>query len=237
MGGGPGDWDLLTLRGARALQEADVILADHLGPAAQLDNFMDLTGKEIIDVSKLPYGKQVAQERINALLVEHARAGRAVARLKGGDPFVFGRGYEEVEACAAAGVPCSVVPGVTSSVSVPAAGGVPVTQRGVAHSFTVVSGHLPPGDARSLVDWDALARVGGTIVVIMGVRNVRAIAEALIDAALPPTTPAAVIQNGETPAQRTFRSTLADLPDLFERESVGSPAVYVIGEVAGLAHA
>lgn len=234
VGGGPGEWDLITVRGLRALEDADVILTDHLGPTNQLDQFVDVNGKELIDVAKLPYAKQVAQERINELIVEHASAGKHVVRLKGGDPYVFGRGFEELQACAAAGIPCSVVPGVTSAVSVPAAAGVPVTQRGVTHSFTVVSGHLAPGDPRSLVDWDALARVGGTIVVIMGVRQVRAITQALIAASLPATTPATVIQDGETPRQRQFRTTLGELADVMDREMVTNPAVYVIGEVAGL---
>lgn len=237
VGGGPGAWDLLTIRGLRALQAADVILADHLGPAAELGDFLDLTGKEVVDVAKLPYAKQVAQERINEMLVDYARQGKHVVRLKGGDPYVFGRGFEELQACAAAGLECSVVPGVTSAVSVPAAAGVPVTQRGATHAFTVASGHLPPGHEKSLVDWGALARAGGTIVVVMGVRNVRAIAEALVEAGLDAATPAAVIQEGETNAQRVFFATAGALADVMEAEGVGSPAVYVFGEVAGLAHA
>ena len=237
VGGGPGAWDLLTIRGLRALQAADVILADHLGPAAELGDFLDLTGKEVVDVAKLPYARQVAQERINEMLVDYARQGKRVVRLKGGDPYVFGRGFEELQACAAAGLECSVVPGVTSAVSVPAAAGVPVTQRGVTHAFTVASGHLPPGHEKSLVDWGALARAGGTIVVVMGVRNVRAIAEALVEAGLDAATPAAVIQEGETNAQRVFFATAGTLAEVMEAEGVGSPAVYVFGEVAGLAHA
>ncbi|MEX3503789.1 uroporphyrinogen-III C-methyltransferase [Corynebacterium sp. LK2510] len=235
VGGGPGDWDLITIRGLRALEKADVILTDHLGPSAQLHEFIDVSGKEIVDVSKLPYGKQVAQERINELIVEHALAGSEVVRLKGGDPYVFGRGFEEAQACARAGLTCTVVPGVTSAVSVPAAAGIPVTQRGVIHSFTVVSGHLPPGHPKSLTDWGALARVGGTIVVIMGVRNVGAITQTLLDAHLPPSTPAAVIQDGETPRQREFRTTLGSLAAVMNDNSVAAPAVYVIGEVAGCA--
>lgn len=234
VGGGPGEWDLLTIRGLRALQAADVILTDHLGPAEQLAEFVDVDGKEIIDVAKLPYGKQVAQERINQLLVEHALAGRKVARLKGGDPHVFGRGYEELAACATAGVACTVVPGVTSAISVPAAAGIPVTERGVNHAFTVVSGHLPPGHPKSLVDWGALARTGGTIVVVMGVRNVRAIAQSLVDAGLAASTPAAV-QDGETARQKVVAGTLGSLADDMGRAGISSPAVYVIGEVA--AHA
>ncbi|AWB84233.1 uroporphyrinogen-III C-methyltransferase [Corynebacterium liangguodongii] len=237
VGGGPGQWDLLTIRGMRALEAADVILTDHLGPAAQLTDFLDTSGKELIDVSKLPYGKSVAQERINELIISRAREGKKVVRLKGGDPFVFGRGFEEAQACAAAGIACAVVPGVTSAVSVPAAAGVPVTQRGMTHAFTVVSGHLPPGHPKSLVDWDALARVGGTIVVIMGVRNVAAITAALIASGLAPDTPAAVIQDGETAAQRAFSCDAASLAEVMAANGVAAPAVYVIGEVAGLAHA
>ena len=236
VGGGPGAWDLITVRGQRALQSAEVIVADHLGPTAQLDKLCDVDAKELIDVSKIPYGRQVAQERINEILIDHALAGRRVVRLKGGDPYVFGRGFEELHACAAAGIACEVVPGVTSAVSVPAAAGIPVTQRGMTHSFTVVSGHLAPDDPRSLVDWEALARVGGTIVVIMGVRQVPAIAETL-QRVLPGTTPAAVIQDGETARQREVRTTLGSLAETMARENITNPAVYVIGEVAGLAHA
>ena len=237
VGGGPGAWDLLTIRGLRALEAADVILADHLGPSAELEDFLDLSGKEVVDVAKLPYAKQVAQERINEMLVSYARDGKDVVRLKGGDPYVFGRGFEELQACAAAGLECSVVPGVTSAISVPAAAGVPVTQRGITHAFTVVSGHLPPGHEKSLVDWSALARTGGTVVVIMGVRNARAIADALLDAGLDPATPAAVIQEGETDTQRVFFATAATLADEMETRNIAAPAVYVFGEVAGLAHA
>lgn len=235
IGGGPGEWDLLTIRGLRALEEAEVILTDHLGPAAQLAEFIDVDGKEIIDVAKLPYGKQVAQKRINQLLVDRALAGKRVARLKGGDPHVFGRGYEELAACASVGVPCSVVPGVTSAISVPSAAGIPVTERGVTHAFTVVSGHLPPGHPKSLVDWDALARLGGTIVVVMGVKHVREIALSLIDAGLTPTTPAAAIQDGETARQKVVAGSLGSLADDMERAGITSPAVYVIGEVAARA--
>ncbi|MDR7329576.1 uroporphyrinogen-III C-methyltransferase [Corynebacterium guangdongense] len=239
VGGGPGAWDLITLRGARALADADVILADHLGPGEEIDRILAEVGapekeREIIDVAKLPYGRQVAQEETNRLLVEHARAGKTVVRLKGGDPYVFGRGFEELQHCAAAGVECHSVPGVTSAVSVPAAAGVPVTHRGVVHSFTVVSGHVAPGDERSLVDWSALARVGGTIVVIMGVRHARAIAAALVAAGLDPATPAIAIQEGTLSGQVSVRATVATLADEMERAEIASPAVYVIGEVAGL---
>lgn len=237
VGGGPGQWDLLTIRGLKALEAADVILTDHLGPTEFLPDFLDLTGKEIIDVAKLPYVRQVAQERTNELLVEHARTGKAVVRLKGGDPFVFGRGFEEMQACAAAGIPCEVVPGVTSAVAVPAGVGVPITQRGLVHSFVVVSGHLPPGHPKSLVDWDALARLasaGATISVIMGVKNVGPIATALVAGGLPGDTPTVIIQDGETPRERSFRAPLDQLAQVCADNGVRSPAVYVIGSVAGL---
>lgn len=234
VGGGPGAWDLITLRGLRALEAADVILTDHLGPTDELSRLCDTSGKTVIDVSKLPYGRQVAQEETNRLLVEHALAGRHVVRLKGGDPFVFGRGHEEVVACSEHAIPCEVVPGVTSAISVPAAAGIPVTQRGVVHSFTVVSGHLPPGHPSSLVDWESLAHAGGTISVIMGVRNVGAITATLIDAGLAPTTPAAVIQEGTTHGQRSFRCTLGTLESTMTHHGIESPAVYVIGDVAAL---
>lgn len=234
VGGGPGAWDLITVRGMHALQAADVILADHLGPTAELDKLCDLSTKEVIDCSKLPYGRQVAQERINELLVEHALAGRRVVRLKGGDPYVFGRGFEEFQACAAAGLEVEVVPGVTSAISVPALFGVPITQRGVVHSFTLISGHVPPGHPSSLNNWDALAQTSGTLVVIMGVKNGGAIAAALIDGGLADETPVAVIQEGSTAGQRGFRTTLATLGASLKAENVQPPAVIVIGEVAGL---
>lgn len=234
IGGGPGAWDLITVRGMRALQAADVILTDHLGPTSELHKLCDVEAKEVIDVAKLPYSKQVSQERTNELLIEHARAGKNVARLKGGDPFVFGRGFEEVQACAANGVPCEVIPGVTSAVSVPAAVGVPVTQRGMVHAFTVVSGHVEPNDPRSLVDWRALAASGATLCVIMGVRNVAAIAAELQAGGLSADTPAAIIQEGTMEQQRSFRCTLGTLAETFEVNGVTSPVVYVIGDVAGL---
>lgn len=233
VGGGPGAWDLMTIRGQRALQQADVILTDHLGPAHELDELCDTSSKEIIDVSKLPYGRQVTQEKTNELIVTHALAGRKVVRLKGGDPYVFGRGFEELAVCREHDIPCEVVPGVTSAVSVPAAAGIPITQRGLVHSFTVVSGHLPPGHPSSLVDWRAVAQSGGTISVIMGVKNAPAIAGALQEV-LPADTPAAVIQEGTTEAQRAVRCTLGTLAATMAEHNIGAPAVYVIGEVAGL---
>lgn len=234
VGGGPGAWDLITVRGMQALRDADVIIADHLGPTTELHELCDVSSKVLIDAAKLPYGRQMAQAKINELMVEHARAGKKVVRLKGGDPYVFGRGFEELQACREAGVPCAVVPGVSSAIAVPAAAGVPVTQRGVVHSFTVISGHLPPGHELSLNNWEALAATGGTLVVIMGVKNARHIAEALISAGKSAQTPATVIQEGTTDTQRSYRCTLGTLADVIDTEKIEPPAVYVIGEVADL---
>lgn len=239
IGGGPGAWDLITVRGARVLANADVILADHLGPdVADVIPAERLENIEIVDVSKLPYGKSVAQEEINRMLVEAAREGKNVARLKGGDPYIFGRGFEEVQALAEAGFECEVIPGVTSATSVPAAAGIPITHRGIVHSFTVVSGHLSPGNPKSLTDWGALARLGekgSTIAVIMGVRNVAAIADSLINAGLDAGTPAAAISDGTTAQQKIVRTTAAHLASEMERAGIGAPAVYVFGQVAALA--
>ncbi|BAC18702.1 uroporphyrinogen-III C-methyltransferase [Corynebacterium efficiens YS-314] len=234
IGGGPGAWDLITVRGMNRLREADVILADHLGPTSELDKLCDLSTKEVVDVSKLPYGRQVAQSRTNELLVEYALAGRRVVRLKGGDPYVFGRGFEELEYLARHGIACEVIPGVTSAISVPGAAGVPITQRGIVHCFTVISGHLPPGHPDSLLDWDALARTGGTLSIIMGVKNAGRIADALMQGGLSPHTPVAIIQEGTTQAQRSVRCTLDSLGEVMIREEIQPPAVYVVGEVAGL---
>lgn len=234
IGGGPGAWDLITVRGMRALQEAEIILADHLGPTDQLDKLCDISAKLLIDVSKLPYKRQTSQEEINRLLIEHAKAGRRVARLKGGDPYVFGRGFEEYQALVEADIPVAVIPGVTSAVSVPALAGVPVTQRSVVHAFTVVSGHLPPGHPKSLVNWQALAASRATLSVIMGVKNARAIAQALQEGGLAPTTPVAIMQEGSLSEAREFRCELRDLGETMEARHIAPPAVYVIGAVANL---
>ncbi|GAA2261037.1 uroporphyrinogen-III C-methyltransferase [Streptomyces amakusaensis] len=229
VGGGPGDPDLITVRGRRLLAEADVVIADRLGPRDLLAELPPHV--EVIDAAKIPYGRFMAQEAINAALIEHARAGRAVVRLKGGDPYVFGRGMEELEALAEAGIPCTVVPGISSSISVPGAAGIPVTHRGVAHEFTVVSGHVAPEDERSLVDWDALARLRGTLVVLMGVDKIGAIARALVAGGRAPHTPVALIQEGTTASQRRVDATLATVAETVVAEDVRPPAVIVIGEV------
>ena len=232
VGGGPGDPGLITVRGQQAVSQADVVLADHLAPQSLLASLP--AEVEVIDASKLPRGRYMAQEQINALLVEHARAGRRVVRLKGGDPFVFGRGMEELEACVAAGVPVEVVPGVTSAIGVPGLAGIPVTHRGLTHEFVVVSGHVPPGHPQSLVDWSALGRLRGTIVVLMGVDTAPAIAAALVEHGRAPETPVAVVADGSTPTQRAVRTTLAGLAQTLTDEGIRPPAVWVVGEVVRL---
>ncbi len=229
VGGGPGDPELITVGGRRALQEADVVVADRLAPRELLAELGP--DVELIDATKLPRGRSASQEAINAVLVERARAGKNVVRFKGGDSFVFGRGFEEALACAAAGVPCRVVPGITSAISAPALAGIPVTHRGVAHEFTVVSGHLPPGHPDSLVDWAALAQLRGTLVMLMAVENVGAISGALLDAGKPAQTAAAVVQDASLASQRNLVSTLGRLADDVALHRVRPPATVVIGAV------
>jgi uroporphyrin-III C-methyltransferase/precorrin-2 dehydrogenase/sirohydrochlorin ferrochelatase len=223
---------LITVKGRRLLAAADVVVVDRLAPGLLLDELRPEV--LLIDASKIPYGPGSTQDQINHVLVEHALAGRFVVRLKGGDPFVFGRGGEEVLACARAGVPVLVVPGVSSAVAAPAAAGVPVTHRGVAHEFVVVSGHVPPGHPESLVDWSTLGRLRGTICVLMGLRNLAAIADALMGAGRAPATPVAVIQDGTTRAQRAVRTTLARAAVDAGAEALRPPAVVVIGDVANV---
>lgn len=229
VGGGPGDPDLITVRGRRLLAEADVVIADRLGPRDLLDELPPHV--EVIDAAKIPYGRYMAQEAINNALIEHAKQGKSVVRLKGGDPFVFGRGMEEAQALAEAGIPCTVVPGISSSISVPGAAGIPVTHRGVAHEFTVVSGHVAPDDERSLVDWAALAKLRGTLVVLMGVDKIGRIAEKLTAHGRSPETPVALIQEGTTAAQRRVDATLATVAAEVAAHEVKPPAVIVIGDV------
>ncbi|RBY74522.1 uroporphyrinogen-III C-methyltransferase [Blastococcus sp. TF02-09] len=235
VGGGPGDPALITVRGRQAVAQADVVVADHLAPLSLLASLPE--DVEVIDASKLPRGRSMAQEQINELLVSRALAGKRVVRLKGGDPFVFGRGMEEVEACLAADVPVEVVPGVTSAISVPALAGIPVTHRGMTHEFVVVSGHLPPGHPQSLVDWSAIARLRGTVVVLMGVETAPAIAAALVEHGRAPSTPVAIVSDGSTPTQRTVRTTLAELPATLATADIRPPSVWVVGDVVSLAPA
>lgn len=227
VGGGPGSVELLTVGGLRAVREADVIVCDRLAPLSVLDQARP--GAEVVHVGKIPRGHFTPQERINDLLVEHARAGRHVVRLKGGDNYVFGRGGEEWNACVAHGIPVDVVPGVTSAVAVPALAGIPLTHRGLTQGFVVVSGHVAPSDARNDADWEALARSGLTLVVLMGVAALAEISETLIAHGMDPATPAACIADGAMPSQRSVTSTLADIAT--EAVDLDPPAITVIGAV------
>jgi uroporphyrin-III C-methyltransferase / precorrin-2 dehydrogenase / sirohydrochlorin ferrochelatase len=233
IGGGPGDPGLITVRGRQLLAEADVVLTDRLAPRSLLDELP--ADVEVIDVSKIPYGRAMAQEQINATLIERARAGQFVARLKGGDPFVFGRGAEEVLACLRAGVPVTVVPGVTSAVGVPASAWLPVTHRGVAQEFHVVSVHVPPGDDRSTVDWALLGGSRGTLVLLMAVHRIGAVAAELLRHGRSPDTPVSVIADGTMPTQRTINSTLEQVEGMVTREGIRPPAIVVVGDVVRVA--
>ncbi|MCU1448079.1 MAG: uroporphyrinogen-III synthase/uroporphyrinogen-III C-methyltransferase [Acidimicrobiales bacterium] len=227
VGAGPGDPGLLTVRGAEVLRRADVVVYDRLSVAALLD--LAPAGAERISVGKFPGHPSMEQPDINALLVERGRAGQEVVRLKGGDPFVFARGGEEAEALGQAGVVFEVVPGITSAVAVPAYAGVPLTYRGLSKSFTVVTGHEDPWAATE-TDWEAVARVGGTIVILMGVATRAAIAERLIAAGLAPGTPVAAVRWGTRPDQRSVRTTLGRLGAV----ELEPPVTMVIGAVAAL---
>ena len=232
VGGGPGDPELITVAGLRALQQADVIVHDRLGPISCLDGLEQ--DPELISVGKVPRGKFTPQERINEILIDQARAGRKVVRLKGGDSFVFGRGGEEWMACSEAGVPVRVIPGVTSAVSVPALAGVPVTHRSMVQGFTVVSGHVPPDDPRSTVDWSALAHANTTLVLLMAVKYLPQITARLLEAGLASRTPAMIVSEGSLPHQSAVLSTLGQVAEDAISKAVTPPAIVVIGEVAAL---
>jgi uroporphyrin-III C-methyltransferase/precorrin-2 dehydrogenase/sirohydrochlorin ferrochelatase len=211
------------------LAEAEVVVVDRLAPGLLLDELAPEV--ELVDAAKIPYGPARTQDEINRVLVERALAGRKVVRLKGGDPYVFGRGGEEAIACAEAGITVTVVPGITSAVAVPAAAGIPVTHRGVAHEFTIVSGHLSPDDPETLVDWAALGALRGTLVVLMGLKNLPAIADTLVRGGRSPSTPAAVIQEGTTRGQRMVEAALGDVADRTRAAGIRPPAIVVIGDV------
>jgi uroporphyrin-III C-methyltransferase/precorrin-2 dehydrogenase/sirohydrochlorin ferrochelatase len=230
VGAGPGDPELITVRGRRLLAYADVVVADRLAPPELLAELPPHV--EVIDAAKIPYGRAMAQQAINDVLIDRARAGQFVVRLKGGDPFVFARGYEEVLACAEAGIPVTVVPGVSSAIAVPALAGVPVTHRAVNHEFVVVSGHLSPDDPESLVNWDALAKLTGTLVLLMAVERIEQFAEVLIAGGRAAETPVLVVQHGTTAAERMLRATLADVARRIRDDDIRPPAVIVVGPVA-----
>jgi uroporphyrinogen III methyltransferase / synthase len=228
VGAGPGDPGLLTVRALELLRVADVVIYDRLSQESLLDL---APAAERIDVGKAPGHVRLAQSEINDLLIERGRRGETVVRLKGGDPFVFARGGEEAAALAGAGVPFEVVPGISSAIAVPAYAGIPVTLRHSSTSVTIVTGHEEPEGAKSsegTVDWEAVARVGGTIVVLMGVARIDRIAAELMAGGRPPDTPVAAVQWGTRPEQRTVRATLSTIAD----QPLGTPSTIVIGEVA-----
>jgi uroporphyrin-III C-methyltransferase/precorrin-2 dehydrogenase/sirohydrochlorin ferrochelatase len=229
VGGGPGDPGLITVRGRELLGEADVVITDRLAPRSLLAELSP--DVEIVNAAKVPRGAAVAQEHINALLVEHARAGRFVVRLKGGDSFVFGRGGEEILACLRAGIAVTVVPGVSSAVAVPAAAGVPLTHRGIAQEFHVVSAHVAPDDERSAVDWRALAASSATLVLLMATEHLQAVADTLIRHGRHARTPVSAISDGTLPSQRTINARLDTVARDCARAGLRPPAVVVVGEV------
>ncbi len=229
IGGGPGDPGLITVRGRQLLGQADVVIADRLAPRSLLT---ELPGEvEIVDAAKIPRGRAVAQDHINSVLVAKAKAGKFVVRLKGGDPFIFGRGGEELLACLRAGITVTVVPGVSSVAGVPTAAGVPLTHRGLAQEFHVVSAHVPPGDERSVVDWQALGSSRATLVLLMATQHLAVIADTLVRTGRTGRTPVSVISDGTLPSQRTINATLDTVAREAAKAGIRPPAVVVVGEV------
>lgn len=232
VGAGPGDPGLLTLAGKDALETADVVLYDRLIGEAILALLPP--GAETIDVGKTKGSHPVPQDEINRLLVHHARAGKKVVRLKGGDPYLFGRGAEELEQVAQAGIPFRVVPGVTSAIAAPACAGIPVTHRAYASSLHILTGHGKNGDQPD-IPYHELAKLLGTLVFLMGLAAIEDICRGLIFAGMPMDTPAALVENGTQPTQRRLSGTLATLPELARAEAAASPATLIIGQVCQLA--
>ena len=233
VGAGPGAPDLITLRGERALRSADAVVYDALAPASLLS--LAPPHAERIDVGRRGHSDPPrTQEDINALLVRLAREGKRVVRLKGGDPFVFGRGGEEASACVAAGVPCEVVPGVSSAIGALAYAGIPVTDRRHAASFAVVTGHKDPARGREQIRWSALATAADTLVILMGMRNLPELVRELLAAGRAPDTPAAVVMEGTRPRQRVVEAALSELPARVAAAGLGTPAAIVVGDVVRL---
>jgi uroporphyrin-III C-methyltransferase len=231
VGGGPGNPGLLTVAGRDAIASADVIVTDRLAPVSVLSELAPHA--QIIDAAKIPGGRRVEQSEINAMLISHALQGKTVIRLKGGDGFVFGRGGEEVDECVRAGITVDVIPGVSSAIAAPASAMIPATHRGLTQGFTVISGHVPPDHPESGVNYAALAQANTTIILMMAVANLDAIAQALIDGGMDVHTPAAVIADGSLPSQREVRATLATIAGAARTAEIGPPATTVIGAVAG----
>jgi uroporphyrin-III C-methyltransferase len=232
VGAGPGDPEMITVKGLRLIRAADVIIYDRLIPHALLDDARP--DAELIDAGKEPTKHRLSQTVINDLLIEKAGQGSLVVRLKGGDPFVFGRGGEEALACARAGIPFEVVPGVSSAFAVPAYAGIPVTHRGITTTMTVIAGYENPSDPDGGVNYEALAALGGTLVILMGVKQLDNVLGKLVEAGLPASTPAATIEWGATPEQRVAVGTLDTLAGLAADMDLQPPAVTVVGEVVAL---
>ena len=232
VGAGPGDPELLTIKGRRYLESADVVVYDRLVDRRLLGHAPK--DAELVDVGKRPGGPRDRQAEINAVLVERARSGKRVVRLKGGDPFIFGRGGEEVAALAEAGIPFEVVPGITSAIGAPTYAGIPLTQRGVSSSLTIVTGSESPEKEGGLVDWDLLAKSGGTLSLLMSWENLPAIAQALIEGGRAEDTPAAVVQWGTWTNQETVVGPLASIAEQAQRAGLSNPVVVVVGEVVNL---
>ena len=232
VGAGPGDPELLTIKGRRYLETADVIVYDRLVDRRLLGHAPK--DAELVDVGKRPGEPRDRQSDINALLVERAKSGKRVVRLKGGDPFIFGRGGEEVAALAEASIPFEVVPGITSAIGAPAYAGIPLTHRGVSSSLTIVTGSESPGKEGASVDWDLLAKSGGTLSLLMSWENLPEIAQALINGGRSEDTPAAVVQWGTWTNQKTVGGSLADIADSAKRAGMSNPVIVVVGEVVNL---
>ena len=235
VGAGPGDPDLITRKGARLLRQADVVVYDRLIPFELLEEARP--DAELINAGKQPTRHRLAQADINVLLIDRALKGQDVVRLKGGDPFIFGRGGEEALACREFGIPFEIVPGVSSAFAVPAYAGIPLTQRQISSAFTVIAGHEDPAKAVSSINYEAVAKLGGAIVILMGVKNLAAITQRLIEHGLDAGTPAAVIEWGATAHQRTYIGTAEHIGAIARRMDIMPPAITVIGEVVRLREA
>jgi uroporphyrinogen III methyltransferase/synthase len=235
VGAGPGDPELITVKALRLIQQADVILHDRLIPVSLLDEAPENT--TLIDVGKSPTKHRFSQDEINRLMVSYALLGQTVVRLKGGDPFVFGRGSEEALVCREAGIPFEVVPGISSVVAVPAYAGIPLTHRNVSSSFTVITGHEDPTKPETSIQYEAIARSGSTLVILMGVRQMPDILARLIAVGMPSDTPAAIIEQGTTPDQRVVEGTVSTLPQLADEANIQSPATIIVGSVVALREA
>ena len=232
IGAGPGDPDLITRKGLRHLQRADVVIYDRLIPYELLDDAR--SDAELINAGKQPTRHRLAQEDINALIVDRARKGNLVVRLKGGDPLVFGRGAEEALVCRDHGIPFEIIPGVSSAFAVPAYAGIPLTHRQVSSAFTVITGHEDPTKGDSSINYRALANIGGTIVIMMGVKRLPEITRELRQHGMDGGLPAAIIEAGTTARQRTFVGTLSTISGIARAQDIAPPAITVIGDVVRL---